>query len=69
MLQLAREMAAGGPGANAARGGSGGGREDRPPYPCHLVDVAVDSGRDLLLSFSDCSKRTLQGCQVGRSST
>ncbi len=74
MLQLAREIAAGSHGDKAARGSrnrqgssqgaSGGG--NRPPPPCHLVDVAVDSGRDLLLSFSDGSKRTLPGCQVGR---
>ncbi len=72
MWRLAREAAEGRPAGSlpllhAPGGGpqpSMGGRT--LPPPCHLVDVAVDSGRDVRLSFSDGSKALLRGCQVSK---
>lgn len=71
MWRLAREAAEGRPAGSlpllhAPDVGPQPSRGSRPPpCPCHLVDVAVDSGRDVRLSFSDGGKALLRGCQVG----
>ncbi|KXZ43755.1 hypothetical protein GPECTOR_81g205 [Gonium pectorale] len=62
--EIRRRVAASSGGGDGAAGGSGSTLPLTPPRRRYLVDVCVDSGRDVRLAFSDGSKEVLAGRRV-----